>query len=365
MRRQPDLLRAILARPERAATLTLADWDLVVRQARRSGLLARLQVLLGEAGVIDSVPRQPRRHLDADRIVSDKYARDVQAEVRYILAALREIGIPIILLKGAAYVMAELPPSRGRKFGDIDIMVPLDRLAEIEAALVRQGWSFGQVDPYDERYYRVWMHQLPPMQHFERHTTIDVHHTIIARTTRLRLDPNKLFESAVSVGGDPMLKVLAPADMVLHSATHLLNQGEFDRGLRDLDDLRQLLQHFGGTPDFWTKLVERAAELNLERPLFYALRYTTKFLAAEVPEGVRMDRRLDPPNPLLRAIMDLLFDRALSAAHPDNRDGTSHVALFLLYLRSHHLLMPIHILIPHLARKAWRRAWRDKEEQPE
>jgi hypothetical protein len=31
------------------------------------------------------------------------------------------------------------------------------------------------------------------------------------------------------------------------------------------------------------------------------------------------------------------------------------VALWLLYLRAHFLLMPVHILVPHLARKAFMR----------
>jgi hypothetical protein len=352
----PDLLRDILARPERAPTLALADWDLVVRQARRSGLLARLLVLFRDKGVIDCVPRQPRRHLDAERILGDKFVRDVQAEVRYILATLRDTGVPIVLLKGAAYVVAKLPPSRGRKFGDVDVMVPLDRLDEIEAVLVKNGWSFGKVDPYDERYYRVWMHQIPPMEHFERHTTIDVHHTIVARTTRLRLDPRQLFDAAVPVDGNPMLKVLAPTDMLLHCATHLLNQGQFERGVRDLDDFKQLLHHFAVAPDFWNKLVERAVALNLERPLYYALRYTHRLLGAEVPESIRNDARLDPPNPVLRAVMDLLFERALRSNHRSCQDGLSRVARGILYMRAHFLLMPVPILVPHLVRKAFMRA---------
>ncbi|UUZ51357.1 hypothetical protein LP420_18985 [Massilia sp. B-10] len=43
--------------------------------------------------------------------------------------------------------------------------------------------------------------------------------------------------------------------MVIHSATHLFYDGEFDKGLRDLLDLHRLLTEFGATPGFWQVLL--------------------------------------------------------------------------------------------------------------
>ena len=67
--------------------------------------------------------------------------------------------------------------------------------------------------------------------------------------------------------------------MVLHSAMHLFYDGEFDHGLRDLVDIHRLLQRFGAEPAFWQALPGRARVLQLERPLFYALRYAAALLA--------------------------------------------------------------------------------------
>ncbi len=231
-------------------------------------------------------------------------------------------------------------------------MVPKERLDAVELALRGAGWSGGDIDPYDERYYRRWMHQIPPLTHGTRGTTVDVHHTIVARTTRLDLRASKLFAAAMPIPAEPGLRTLSPADMVLHSATHLLNEGDFDRGLRDLDDLNLLLRHFGRDPEFWPRLVERAGELDLRRPLFYALRYSRKLLGTPVPDGIADDGRLAPPGRALRAAMDPLFDRALRPDHGSCRDGLTGLALWLLYIRAHWLLMPVRILIPHLLRKA-------------
>jgi hypothetical protein len=356
---QSDRLRRFLAEPDRLAGLPLADWDLLIPQARRSGLLARLCALLQHASLLHSVPDQPRQHLTAERIIAEKHRQDVAREIRHIRDVLAPIDTPIILLKGAAYVAAGLPVAEGRSFGDIDILVAREKIGSVETALRTHGWRPEDLSPYDERYYRKWMHQIPPMTHYRRKTVIDVHHTIVARTTRVRLDASKLFASALPVGGDRLLRVLAPEDMILHSATHLLNEGEFGRGLRDLDDINRLLRHFGQDAAFWPRLLERAEELDLRRPLYYALRYTAMLLEAPVPEPVRKDRRLDPPAAALRALMDALFERALRPDHPSCRDLFSGTALGVLYIRAHYLLMPLPILVPHLLRKAILRSFKD------
>jgi hypothetical protein len=349
----------LLAEPDRVPDQTLAEWDLVIPQARRSGLLGRLHHLAAATGRLATIPAPPRRHLEAERALTDKHRRDVGIELRSIKRALGGLGVPVVLLKGAAYVAAGLPPARGRVFNDIDIMVPADALDTVERELLGRGWHFAELDAYDERYYRRWMHQIPPLTNAARQTAIDVHHTIVARTTRLKLTSEKLFAAALPVPGDDVLRMLAPADMILHSATHLLNEGKFDRGLRDLDDINLLLRHFGADPAFWPLLVERACELDLRRPLFYALRYAAALLGTPVPPEIRAAPELAPPNAALRRLMDVLFERALCPGHPSCRDALSSPALFMLYLRAHWLLMPPHILLPHLLRKAYTRRFED------
>jgi hypothetical protein len=347
-----DHIRAVLRRPEVALGLSLAEWDLLVRQARRAGLLARIAYALDGADLTRQVPEKPRQHLEAERVLAEKHARDVRWEVRCIAEALQPLGLPVILLKGGAYALSGLPPARGRVFSDIDILVPKERIDEVEEALKARGWYTAGHDAWDQRFYRRWMHQIPPLTHFERGATIDVHHTIVPETARIALPAAALRQRVKPVLDAPGIFVLDPADMVLHSATHLFNEGEFDRGLRDLIDLDLLLRHFGGEAAFWTALVARAAELDLKRPLFYCLRYTRRLLETPVPEAtVAAVTRFGPPAPQ-RRLMDFLFLHALRPAHQSCRDAWSGLALWPLYVRAHHLRMPAHLLLPHLVRKA-------------
>lgn len=144
----------------------------------------------------------------------------------------------------------------------------------------------------------------------------------------------------------------SPVDMVLHSATHLFWDGEFNRGLRDLVDLDALLRHFAiSTPGFWEAIVPRARELNLSLPLFYAVRYTVHFLDTPVPAEVIAATSADKPR--FRRVMDFVFERALMPDHASCDDAFTAFARWLLYVRSHYLRMPLRLLVPHLVRKWW------------
>ncbi len=353
MNSQPLVLRAF-RQPGSLRSLSLEDWDLLLRQARHANLLARFHALLDEHGLLEQVPQQPREHLEWSHAIAERHTQAIRWEVGRIQKAMAEVGVPIILLKGAAYVMANLPLAQGRLFSDIDIMVPKESLNAVEAALMLHGWAATHHDAYDQRYYRAWMHELPPMRHVKRSTVIDVHHAILPETASLHPDPAKLRAAACALDGHDGLRVFAPSDMVLHSAAHLFHDGEMENGLRDLIDIHSLLCHFGGLPMFWPDIVERARELELTRPLFYALRYAALILHTPIPADIEeAASRTGRPNRLMLAFMDSLFTRALLPVHPSCSDGLSSSARWMLYVRANWLRMPPLLLARHLFHKAF------------
>lgn len=349
----PHLVLQAFRQPDALTSLSLADWDLLLRQARHSNLLARLHALLDERGLLEQVPPQPSEHLEWSRVIAERHLQAVRREVALIRKAVAKVGVPVILLKGAAYVMANLPSARGRLFSDIDIMVPKESLNAVEAALMLHGWAATHHDAYDQRYYRSWMHELPPMRHVKRSTVIDVHHAILPETAAIHPDPEKLRGAACALDECDDLRVFAPADMVLHSAAHLFHDGELENGLRDLVDIDSLLRHFGSLPSFWPELVERAQELELTRPLFYALRYAAHLLHTPIPSDTMEAAGVGRPNRAALALMDGLFTRALMPAHPSCSDALTGSARWMLYVRANWLRMPPLLLARHLFHKAF------------
>jgi hypothetical protein len=353
MKHLPVLIE-VLRDPAQLRTLDLRGWDLLLRQAASTDMTATLLAIIEDEDMLDEVPAAPREHLEWTRVVATRHARAVRFEVVQIERALEGLGLPLILLKGAAYAMAGLAPAAGRMFSDVDILVPKERIGEVEAALMMHGWASTHQDEYDQRYYREWMHELPPMEHVHRGNAIDVHHAILPETASMRPDPALLRAAAVPVPGSDRLWMLAPPDMVLHSAVHLFSESELHHGLRDLLDIHRLLLQFGAIPGFWEALPARARQLQLERPLFYALRYCARLIGTAVPtEVMAAAAAAGRPAAVLLALMDGLFLRTLVPLHPSCADALTPLALQALYLRGNWLRMPPLMLSRHLFHKAF------------
>jgi hypothetical protein len=203
------------------------------------------------------------------------------------------------------------------------------------------------------------MHELPPLRHVKRLTVLDVHHAILPDTARLKPASAKLLAASRALPGQDRLRVLAPMDMILHSATHLFHNDELSNGLRDLVDLDGLLRHFATTQEFWPALADRAAELDLARPLYYGLRYAGLTLGTPVPPAVSASAERGAPSRWLRAVMDRLWLGALRPDHPTAALRHTALARQLLYLRAHWLRMPPMLLAYHLSVKAMRRGQRE------
>ena len=359
---QPCLLISMLAAPERLADQSMAEWDRLVAQARHVILQGHLSRLIDRQAIRDKVPAVALRHLDSIRVVSEKQRHSVRWELKQLKNAFQLLDDPILLLKGAAYAVSDLQASHGRVFSDIDLLVPKQHIERTERILSLHGWVSGHHDGYDDRYYRQWMHEIPPLKHIQRRTVLDVHHTILPPTARYHPNPEKLIASARDIGQG--VKVLCPEDMVIHSATHLFHEGELEHGLRDLVDLQELLAQFAKDElGFWQRLVPRAIELDLLRPLYYGLYYAHKLLKVPIPVEVMAQAQRARPHVLLQPIMNALFERAFAPDHPSCDRALTGFARWLLYVRSHYLRMPLYLLIPHLVRKAWKSRM-DKPEQP-
>jgi len=272
-----------------------------------------------------------------------------------------------VLLKGAAYLRAGLPPAEGRLFSDIDFLVPRGRIGSVEAALMGGGWISDERDAYNQMYYRRWSHEVPPLRHVQRMSVIDLHHTIAPPTSRFKVDGAALLARIRPIAGTDDLYTLAPEDMVLHSAVHLFQEGEFDRGLRDLQDLLDLIHHFerSEADAFWPLLLARSRELGLQVPLHHALFHLQRLFGQVVPPAQAAEvEALRPRASPGRAAMARLLGLALRPDHPSCDTRWTGLARWLLFVRSHWLRMPPYLVAIHLTRKAWMRVFRKKAPAP-
>lgn len=327
------LVARALRDPTSVLGLDAAGWTALLCAARAETLIGSLAHRV--EGL--AIPAAAARVLADARAAAEQGRTAALWEAEMARRALCPSGMPVVLLKGTAFVAAGLSAGQGRQIGDLDILVPRARIDEAEALLLDAGWEWVKPDPYDDAYYRRWMHELPPLIHRERDRMIDVHHTILPLTARVTPDAAALIASRVELGNG--LSLLPPEGMIVHAAAHLLADGDLQGGLRNLWDIRCLLDEFGGG-GFELELAACAARHGLTREVERAMRLSAHLFG----DGARL------------SIADRLFVRRLLA-----RDGwgqrTRKLTEFAFYLRGHWLRMPPLMLAKHLWTK-WRKGYR-------
>jgi len=341
----PTPLLDFLADHSRAAHLDMEGWSLLLAEARACGVMSRVASVLAADAARSStqIPAQVMHHMVAATRQSDSLAHDVQRELTFLSAALVDVGTPTLLLKGAAYCAADLPAARGRIFSDIDLLVARPFLPQAEAALMLGGWAVSRQDKYDQRYYREWSHEIPPMTHLQRGTTVDLHHSLAMPTCRIRIDSQRMVEEAVALPGTGNWFRLKDEDMVLHAASHLLLNSEFDRGLRDLWDIDLLMRHFETTtPNFAYRVLARAEAVGLGQIARCAFSLCHRIFHTPVPQDALAGRSL----------LLWLLTRAATTRHPQTRPRAQGGGDQLLFMRELALRLPAHLLVRHLWHKA-------------
>ncbi|CAN5421433.1 nucleotidyltransferase family protein [soil metagenome] len=320
------LLARVLGDPGATAALDAPGWTALLAIARAEQMIGTLAWRLQGTDMPSAVAR-----ILADARVSAEHGRTLALwEAEAARRALAPLGIPVVLLKGTAFVAGGLMAGRGRSIGDLDILVPRAQLDAVERALIDAGWEWVKPDAYDDAYYRRWMHELPPLIHRDRDRMIDVHHTILPLTARISPDADALIADAMSLREG--LAMLSRTDVIVHAAAHLFADGDLAGGMRNLWDVHCLIADFGVEG-----LVERAEHHGLA----YAVSRALRLAAALYGE----------PGPLSPG--DRLCLRRVTA-----RDGwgraTRPFTRMAFYIRSHWLRMPPAMLARHLWIK-WRK----------
>lgn len=319
------LLADALADPASVVGLDADGWTTLLAMARAEQLIGTLAMRV--EGL--PLPNAVRAILADARAAAEHGRRAALWEAEMARRALSAIDCPVILLKGTAFVAAGLSAGQGRSIGDLDILVPRASIDKVEAALLAAGWEWVKPDPYDDAYYRRWMHELPPLIHRERDRMIDVHHTILPLTARITPDADALIAGSMVLENG--LRTLSPNGMLIHAAAHLFADGDLAGGMRNLWDIRCLVEEFG-----IDELQTEAKHHGLSREVTRSLRLVDAVFGAGKATGI-----------------DRLYIRRITA-----RDGwgrpTRPLTRLAFYVRSHWLRMPPAMLVRHLWTK-WRK----------
>ncbi|NMP30548.1 nucleotidyltransferase family protein [Thalassotalea sp. M1531] len=348
----------LLRKPKVVNTWQDSDWEALIEQAYHTGLLARIYFILKDTGLLNNIPCYLSWHFTSAWKLFLAHNQDVQSEVERINGVLNSTGIKPTYLKGTAYLLEGLTCSKGRIFADVDVFVHGSELSQAENILKWQGWTVKELDAHDQHYYRNWMHELPPMVNSKTGLTLDLHHNLLPIVSRVKLD-SELLLANLNEGENS--NTLSAEDKILHSAIHLLLDGEFNHGFRDLHDIYLLivenqLQH----EEFISQLIARAIELNFEFILYHCLRLQQDIFLLKVDDDILNMLIKNKFSKMKANFIVSLFKAVLSPLPLKGRYNS--ISLFTLFIRSHWLKMPLHILVPHLVYKGFIAPLKKKEE---
>jgi len=173
------------------------------------------------------------------------HALRVERLATRVVAGLDDAGIPTRILKGMALAHTSYPDPAARVFGDVDVLVPADRLHRAAAVVVDLGGRRAEpeVRPgFDDRFGREAMVRLDQVE-------IDLHRTFVNGAFGVRIDLAGLFATPVTVPiGATTVAVLPPVARLLHAA-YASTLSDWPPRLVAIRDLAQVLLHDAPEPE--------------------------------------------------------------------------------------------------------------------
>jgi hypothetical protein len=191
-----------------------------------------------------------------------------------ILDAFRAAGIPTLVLKGAALLASAYADLALRPMSDVDLLVPLERVADASRTLEALGWaSASRVTPLMTR----TVHALQFTQ--ASRVPVDLHWHVFEECCRAG-DDDDLWAASVPVSiAGASARILAPADQVIQACVH----GEKWVRIPGIRWVADALVVIRGGQVRWERLVEQAVKRGFVLRLRAQLAYLQSVFDARIP----------------------------------------------------------------------------------
>jgi len=288
------------------------------------------------------------RHLKNALKIAEKQKEQVFLEANEITHILKPVSEFVVFLKGAAYSLNHSLAGQGRIYSDIDILVNKTQLTDCEQTLALHGWFGEEISDYDQRYYRKWAHEIPPLAHIHRGTIIDLHHNIIPIVSNDTPSASAL-KNHIITNRDGIQTLSLPAQFV-HSGVHLFRNEEYKTAFRDVVDLYFMLLEIG--PDNLSDIIDVAEELGFKYETGLALSALQNIFELSFPAATIA--LLLNKSKLRIAFDQFIFAKVLLPQHRLLHCNETPVRYFLATVRGHFIKMPLHLLTYHLLMKSGR-----------
>nr|WP_252729390.1 nucleotidyltransferase family protein [Aliiglaciecola lipolytica] len=346
------LLYQILLNPSRGLNLALTDWQNVIFILREGKLLASLYHAAKRDGCYDAYPHFVKRHLYSAYVYANRQAQQIFFEANEFRLLLEQVGITAVFLKGAGYTLRNSLNSYGRVCSDIDVLVNKNDLTAAEAHVKKNRWQSETLNDYDEKYYRDWAHEIPPLIHINRATVVDMHHNLYPPISGRAINIKKFISSRQKMQSGCF--VLEPATTVMHSIIHMFANEDSSSWMRDLYDIILLIKE-NESVEFWKVLMESSqqTDFDFEFEFVCCIKALQHYSNLNIPTDVVSyinDYRLTK---LQRWLIQNAILPSIAPEHSLVMSSKIKWAKTIVYFRGHWIKMPFAVLCKHFAFKSF------------
>lgn len=280
-----DLLRfdATPVRKADLAQLSPAGWQALYDLAAQQRVVAFLYHRLKAENLLSAAPEDMQQSLL--NVYRQNAVRNMRLyhEFRQIAGAFQAASIPLIVLKGAYLAEAVYQNIALRQMGDMDLLVPRDKLAESVCILEKHDYE--ALVPFTIEVDTAVAHHLT--RFVKTHVaSIELHWSLTRPDQLYSIDVRELWERCVPLQiAEVDVLGLSLEDLLLHLCLHISYQHQFDFGLRFVCDIAQVIQRYGEQLN-WELVQERAEHWGWQRGVYLALEIASRFVGAAVPSEV-------------------------------------------------------------------------------
>ncbi len=211
------LMRAALglaATEGQVAALSAADPNALVRIASAHAVLPLLARAAGEPRIRGLIEPELGLFLAEMHKANSQRNAALREQLLEIGTALDAAGVRAVALKGAVELLAPSYPDGTRYIGDLDILVPEDRMTAALRCLGALGYAYHpRGDP------QLIHHHLPALWHVGRPTAVELHLRISTKRGD-RVLPAPLILAEARPTGMPGMAVPSPRCRLLHLVAH-------------------------------------------------------------------------------------------------------------------------------------------------
>ena len=218
---------------------------------------------LRRKGLFAVLPEEIRDYLDSLQTLNRERNQILYRELLHIAQVLNQSGIQPLLLKGAnALLPDQYPGAKDRVIGDLDLMVPTDRISEASAALQAAGYLQLSMERVLSRDL-IRSHHAAPLLHPNLPVTVELHSRMLLNVQDDAWLSADLMATPIALpGGNATVLVPDPATRLLHNFLHTqiqdLNHALFSLAHRQLLEFVSL-RHWQDQQWDWHGLAKRLA----------------------------------------------------------------------------------------------------------